>query len=252
MSEFILVKNQDGSGNLLIPAKAIEGVRDYTEKEKSDGYSGNSRIRFWTAEGSDWYESASTASEVLAAIQEAQGVVPRHVEGTLAVDMGRGQDASRLAFWRNADTSQVNGEGVTRNTILAGPITERFERSHLSVREVDIAAKIVYVKNSLSRALLNLTGEVWEVTEHIFPARFVFTCKSPSRATGYQVGFYNENDVEEWAEQAARLAYEGGNDDLLSGLKAILQACTCLHHQGDNPACPVHGEGTAWGDLHGD
>lgn len=295
MSKFILVKNADDSGDTLLRIEYILAAQDYKEHgtfvDYGDCIKHATRIKI-----------GATASEVLAAIQEAQGVVPRHVEGVLAVDMSKGQDASRFYFARNADTSQANGEKATRNTILAGPIAERWHHisplrasyidgsqlssSAFNGERVSLKAQIMYAKNALARALLNLTGNAWEVSEHIFPDdRISFVCKNslvPHR--GFPVRFLNEESIDEWATENAQDAVNhvfSGEDNILinsvleewgtsvvrgepqedgwTPLYAVSEAgevqepiCQCAQYQGDNPVCPAHGKGTPWELLHGD
>lgn len=156
-NDFILIKNKDGSGKLLLRVEQIQSVSDRSERSRENGEPGNSSIRCREDDGAPtWYDSESTAAEVLAAIQEAQN--PQLVVGTMTDPLGRAY---------------------------------RFEHG-----------KTYTAQDALGEALA-------------------------------AIGRIAEDRV------------------ALKETRAQVGSCTCPHRLGDNPACPVHGVGTAWHDLHG-
>lgn len=71
--EFILVRNEDGSGFMLLRVSAIQAVKDHTAKEKSrDIGEGKSRIWMRFDNEDDGVDSDSGAAEVLALIEGEQ------------------------------------------------------------------------------------------------------------------------------------------------------------------------------------
>lgn len=281
MSEFVLVKNKQGDGQILLKISLIKSVMDRSEKAKQFDDEPGAQSAIFYGDSGTWYDSASTASEVLAAIHEAQGVAPRRVEGALAVDMGKGQDASRFALYRSDNGALIRwdttsqelervlgrlrsleewGTSVVRGEPQEGGWTHLYAASEEG-QPTQYQLRGLRVKAELASALRNLTGDAWEVSTVAHPCHLSLTCSHPSRPSlTHRLAWEGDTatPIDEWAAKAAQEAvnwiFATSNPVMINPTLEELSRplCQCPHHQGGNPACPVHGVGTAWGDLHGD
>lgn len=228
MSEFVLVKNRDGDGDMLLKVALIRGAEDtFSDDDSPDGCN----VWYEGDRGEEtWHGSASTASEVLAAIQEAQGVVPSRVEGTLAVDIGKGQDASRFYFHRSADTSKTNGERITSNTILAGPDPVFLE---------------ALAPNAQAREAMEKLGIATYSNQEEHDKVHHYVARESGSLMRWDA---TSQELERVTVKAS--VHPVMINPTLEELSRPL--CQCAQYQGDNPSCPAHGTGTPWELLHGE
>lgn len=231
MREFVLVKNEDGSGELLLRVANIVSVEDFTGAG-DEVRQGKAYVVYRDSNDVGQrrhIRTASTAAEVLAAIEGAQepAIVIRDTHGGVQ--------------WHHSGAINLD-----RQDGLVGV------NASIAYRETDSGPKQYVVGFDMGRAggdtgkrfVIRGGGSGWRV----------YNTLPLEGDDGCDGIFITRERAEEYAasrEREMAAAAEPGSG-FFSG-KAVFDkdnSCLCTNFAGQNDRCPKHGSGTAWHDLH--